>query len=122
MIYCVYNNNRQGEQIVRIWNHSLIPKLCRQHLLAMWREGLGAYSIIVNHKKGYRNHPAVVEFADCPEDLWLVLKMVRDEMLYRGYKPKAMPELRFFCGPRREWQTLEQQVEILRAKQCGCDI
>lgn len=36
---------------MRIWHESLIPKLCRQHLLAMWREGLGAYKIITENKK-----------------------------------------------------------------------
>ncbi|MHA2330232.1 MAG: pyrimidine dimer DNA glycosylase/endonuclease V, partial [Candidatus Hodarchaeales archaeon] len=43
---------------MRIWDISLIEFLCDKHLLAVWREGLGAYSIITNNKKGYSKHPA----------------------------------------------------------------
>ncbi len=64
-----------------MWHEKLIPKLCRQHLLAMWREGLGIYSILSNNKKGYRNHPAVKEFEDSLGVLWFRLYAVRREMI-----------------------------------------
>ncbi len=93
----------------------------------MWREGLGAYSIIVNGKKGYRNHPAVKEFEGCPNLLAERLQAVRGEMIRRGYHPKEGPEV---DGGRveeerrryREWQSLEEQVERLREKGCECEV
>ena len=110
---------------MRIWHEKLIPKLCRQHLLAMWRESLGCYSILVNDKKGYRNHPAVKEFEGLPCCLWDRMFLVREEMLRRGYHPKDMPQ--FVDGHTKPhkpkpWQSLRQQVEALKIKQCDCKI
>lgn len=112
---------------MRIWHEQLIPRLCRQHLLAMWREGLGAYAIISSDKKGYRHHPAVKEFAACPNLLALRLQAVRAEMLRRGYHPKEAPipvetELRQELERYREWQTLEEQIERLKSKGCECQL
>jgi hypothetical protein len=112
---------------MRIWHEQLIPRLCRQHLLAMWREGLGAYSIITNDKKGYRNHPALKEFAACPNLLAQRLQAVRAEMLRRGYHPKEAPipiqaELEIEQERYHEWQSLEEQVERLKAKGCACQV
>ena len=113
---------------MRIWHEQLIPKLCRQHLLAMWREGLGAYKIITEDKKGYRNHPAVKEFENNAGVLWFRLNIVRNEMLKRGYNPKRMPNARLedydaLCSNKIiEWQTLEEQIEVLKQKQCDCAI
>ncbi len=112
---------------MRIWHEQLIPRLCRQHLLAMWREGLGAYSIITNGKKGYRNHPALKEFEGCPNLLAQRLQAVRAEMLRRGYHPKEAPipiqaELGAELERYHEWQSLEEQVERLKAKGCGCQV
>lgn len=115
---------------MRIWHKKLIRKLCRQHLLAMWREGLGAYKIIVENKKGYRNHPAVKEFENAPLALWWRLSEVQDEMIERGYNPKEMPEfpenttaiqLAKARAPK-PWQNLETQIEILKEKGCACKI
>lgn len=110
---------------MRIWHEKLIPYLCRQHLLACWREGLGAYKIITENKKGYRNHPAVKEFERHPELLWYRLEDIRDEMLKRGYKPKETPSC--VSGPPGlekliPWQSLEQQIEVLKNKKCQCAI
>jgi hypothetical protein len=113
---------------MRIWNEQLIPKLCRQHLLACWREGLGAYSIITENKKGYSQHPAVKEFEGYPVALLWRLFKVRNEMIFRGYKPKELPKREYhgedFCGiiEPEPWQTLEQQIEILKSKKCQCNI
>lgn len=91
----------------------------------MWREGLGCLKIIAEGKKGYSNHPATLEFAQCPSALYDRLHKVRAEMLRRGYKPKELPRY-LFISPRREhvreWQTLAEQVERLRQKQCKCDL
>ena len=112
---------------MRVWHQNLIPKLCRQHLLACWRESLGAYKIITENKKGYRNHPAVKEFLGNPLALWARLYHIREEMLRRGYKPKELPELKsvdgyFFTLDFYEWQSLNEQIEVLRSKGCDCKI
>lgn len=93
----------------------------------MWREGLGAYKIITEDKKGYRNHPATKEFEHAPRTLFLRLEGVRSEMLRRGYHPKELPP-----APRasanaaeevHEWQSLEEQIVALKEKRAtikGC--
>lgn len=96
----------------------------------MWREGLGAYKIITEDKKGYRNHPAVKEFENAPATLWLRLYYVRLEMIKRGYNPKELPDnheihIRLHINGKEEyhpWQTLEEQITILKSKGCECKI
>lgn len=110
---------------MRIWHERLIPKLCRQHLLAVWREGLGCYSILYNDKKGYRKHPAVKEFENAIMSLYQRLEVIRNEMLRRGYKPKALPpwpQTYRFWFLDKPWQTYKEQVKVLKAKKCKCDI
>jgi hypothetical protein len=89
----------------------------------MWREGLGAYKIITDNKKGYRNHPAIKEFEGDAVKLICRLRSVREEMIKRGYNPKELPEM-IPTGQQNdfEWQTLEQQIEILKYKNCKCNI
>ena len=49
-------------------------------------------------------------------------------MLKRGYNPKRMPNARLedydaLCSNKIiEWQTLEEQIEVLKQKQCDCAI
>jgi len=114
---------------MRIWHEKLIPKLCQKHLCAMWREGLGCFKILIEDKKGYRNHPAVKEFDGHIDMLWIRLFDIREEMKKRGYNPKELPLLKHIqqgehcCeGLPIPWQTLEQQIEILKAKGCKCNI
>lgn len=109
---------------MRIWHEKLIPRLCQKHLCAVWREGLGCYKIITENKKGYINHPATKEFIECPNFLWLRLQKIRQEMLARGYNPKELPS----SMPQvtdifpREWQTLDEQIQVLKSKGCKCNI
>lgn len=114
---------------MRIWHEQLIPKLCQKHLCAMWREGLGAYKIITENRidLSYWKHPATQEFVNHKLLLWDRLNKVRDEMLKRGYHPKEMPVVENPFGIERiddykEWQTLEQQIELLKSKKCKCRV
>lgn len=90
----------------------------------MWREGLGCYKIITENKKGYRNHPATKEFEHNAVGLWNRLVSVREEMLKRGYHPKPMPE----TAPKEykpiiySWQTLDEQIKVLKTKNCKCKV
>lgn len=107
---------------MRIWNEKLIPSLCQKHLCAMWREGLGAYKIIVEHSTcSYSKHPATLEFINCPENLWQRLELLKDEATKRGYHFKDLPKYVKFGGQVKEWQTLEEQKEILKSKKCKCN-
>lgn len=109
---------------MRIWHEDLIPYLCRQHLLACWREGLGCYSILIDNKRGYRHHPAVKEFENHEDLLYQRLKLIRTEMLKRGYHPQELPPtptaLPINTSPYRPWQTLEEQIAVLEKKDCPC--
>ena len=107
---------------MRIWSEQLIPLLCRQHLLATWRESLGAYKIITQGLKGYINHPATKEFTHAPNALLHRLHLIRKEMLRRGYNPKSIPEISGDLEPVKEWQDLQTQVALLRSKGCQCKI
>ncbi len=82
-----------------------------------------------NHDKGrgkrldgYFNHPATQEFINAPEALFVRLRAIRQEMVARGYKPKELPLEVKFGGTIKEWQTLEEQIEILKNKGCNCKI
>ena len=109
---------------MRLWHAELIPKLCQKHLCAMWREGLGAYKIITENRKGYRNHPATIEFKHAPNTLYLILELVREEMIKRNYHPKEMPPRHVSKATEhiQVWQTLEEQIKILKLKGCKCNI
>jgi hypothetical protein len=107
---------------LRIWDISLIEFLCDKHLLAVWREGLGAYSIITNNKKGYSKHPAVLEYKKSPTTLWYILKHIREKMTNKQWKPKELPMKVDKIGKIKIWQTIEQQIEILNNKNCKCNI
>ncbi len=92
----------------------------------MWREGLGCYKILTEDKKGYRNHPAVKEFENALLALWIRLKITREEMLKRGYNPKELPDMPSFellgNKVRNDWQTLDEQIEVLKLKGCVCKV
>lgn len=109
---------------MRIWHEDLVPHLCRQHLLAVWREGLGCYNVVTSDKQGYRNHPATKEWLHAPLALWNYLRLVRREMLERGYNPKPMPPKPPYTPSeyRKEWQTREEQIDVLKTKGCDCKI
>lgn len=119
---------------MRIWHQKLISKLCRQHLLAVWREGLGCYKIVCNPEiKGYRKHPAVKEFEYSPMILMERLELIRDEMISRGYHPKSLPGyppagIPWYDGGYigkhgyKPWQSYNKQLQLLKSKNCDCKI
>lgn len=109
---------------MRIWHEQLIPKLCRQHLLAQWRESLGCYKAVMGETQGYINHPQTKAYWNAPNKLLHSLELTRAEMLKRGYKPKEITQYPQVDNQDdyREWQTLEEQVKILKNKGCECKI
>ena len=73
---------------MRLW--SLHPSLLdRQGLVALWREALLAQAVLAGRTRGYRNHPQLARFRQCPEPLGAVaayLDAVADEADHRGYR------------------------------------
>jgi hypothetical protein len=102
----------------------------------MWREGLGCYKIVTGEVDGgsYRNHPATKEFIESPGILWTLLAMTREEMLKRNWNPKSLPKkpyrklsLNKFVEEKvarqvNQWQSLAEQIAIIKAKGCNCKI
>ena len=72
---------------MRLW--SLHPKyLDPQGLVALWREALLAQAVLRGDTKGYRHHPQLQRFRDCPAPLAamsLYLSAIHKEAQVRGY-------------------------------------
>lgn len=74
---------------------------------------------------GYFYHPAVKEFENAPHFLRARLNVIFLEMIHRGYHPKAMPPVSktMLTGEVvKEWQDLQTQIKILKAKKCDCEV
>jgi len=107
---------------MRVWHKELIPKLCKNHLLAMWREGLGLYKILKKGEGGYYNHPQTKMYHGARHAQWEILKKTREEMLSRDWNPKELPPEPQEDGEPNEWQSLQEQIKILKDKNCNCKI
>lgn len=73
---------------MRLW--SVHPSLLdRQALVACWREGLLAQSVIGKESGGYSNHPQLARFRECDDpmaSLGAFLSGIVDEADARGYR------------------------------------
>ena len=73
---------------MRLW--SLHPSyLDTKGLVALWREGLLAQSVLLGNTKGYKNHPQLQRFKNSGDPLGAIafyLAAVSDEADKRGYK------------------------------------
>lgn len=105
---------------MRVWD--LPPKmLCRKHLLGEHRELHAIYSILSNNKKGYSRHPETLRWLGKLPALKKRHEFLTLEMINRGYKHKS--PLKDLKGNETQDQlinTLEEQENILRNKNCDC--
>jgi len=73
---------------MRLW--SIHPRyLDAQGLVALWREALLAKAVLRGETKGYRQHPQLDRFRDCPTPLFAInsyLSGVYAESQARGYE------------------------------------
>lgn len=82
------------------------------------------YSVIVNGKKGYSQHPETLRWVNWLDELALVHSQTAAEMVARGFNhrsPIDMPA----CSYRTNFGVVDpiwRQIEQLRRKQCECDI
>jgi hypothetical protein len=107
---------------VRVWD--LPPaKLCRAHLLAQHNEIHGIWSIIVNERSGYANHPETTRWRGKLGALHIRHSETVAEMRGRGYRhnsPLPNPPEGQVTEQTEFVQPLTEQIETLRLKECAC--
>ena len=109
---------------MRIWD---IPaeKLCRNHLLGEHRELHAIWSILLHNKKGYAHHPETIRWKGKLKALYFRHEQLVNEMKQRGYHHHSSLEQSYASGSEKQdvfVDTLDEQVELLRAKKCGCKV
>ncbi len=109
---------------MRIWD---IPpdKLCRQHLLGEHRELHALWNILTQNKKGFSKHPETLRWEGKLKALYLRHEALVLEMKHRGYKHRTPLDPGRAQGEEQQNEfvdTPEEQVKILRRKNCGCEV
>lgn len=107
---------------MRIWD--INPKeLCRQHLLGEHRELHAIWSVLINGKKGYRNHPETQRWVGRQKALYVRHEQLVKEMKKRGYNHISLLDKRKASGKPKQnkfLNTRKEQRIILRDKNCSC--
>ena len=109
---------------MRIWDISP-EQLCRNHLLGEHRELHAAWSIITGNKKGYARHPETMRWRNKLAALYLRHQRLVREMKRRGYRHHSNLERKFATGKRKQdifIDSFRKQKQILKGKNCGCNI
>jgi hypothetical protein len=109
---------------VRIWD--VAPeRLCREHLLGEHRELHAVWSVLTNSKAGYRRHPETRRWEGRLAALYARHEALVAEMAARGYRHASPLDSRLATGSAVQDVFVDPpgaQVEILRAKGCGCTV
>jgi len=107
---------------MRIWDIS--PKnLCRQHLLGEHRELHAIWSVLINGKNGYRNHPETKRWLGKNLALYLRHERLIREIKRRGYNHCSPLDKRQASGRPRQSKFINTKAEqkiMLKNKGCGC--
>ena len=109
---------------MRIWDISP-KKLCRNHLLGEHRELHAIWSVLVNGKKGYAQHPETLRSKGKLKALYGRHEALVSGMSRRGYRhrsPLAKRQARGSATQRVFVDTPQKQVLILRNKHCSCAV
>ena len=109
---------------MRIWD--ITPeRLCRQHLLGEHRELHALWTILTEHKKGYRNHPETKRWVDKLKALYLRHDALVDEMKQRGYSHHSNLNKQFATGSAKQTElitSISEQEYLLKNKRCSCKV
>lgn len=109
---------------MRIWD--ILPtKLCRNHLLGEHRELHAIWSVIVNGKKGYAQHPETLRWRGKLKALYGRHEALVVEMSHRGYRHRSQLEKKDATGSAKQNIYVDKpraQIVILRNKGCQCDV
>ena len=108
---------------MRIWD---LPEklLCDKHLLGQHREIHAIYNMITQNKGGnYLKHPEVKRWKGKIPALCVKHADTAYEMEKRGFK--HFSQIHLEDGGIKQnikWQSIEEQKDILRIKQCKCEV
>jgi len=107
---------------MRIWD---IPPqfLCDTHLKAEHGELHGVWNIHTLGKTGYSHHPEAKRWTGKLQALFLRHEVLAFEMQQRGMNHKSPLDEALATGDsvqREMVNTIEEQIELLRKKGCGC--
>ena len=109
---------------MRIWD--IPPKrLCRNHLLGEHRELHALWSIILNNKKGYANHPETLRWRGKLKALYLRHEAQVKEMEKRGYKHRTPLDKKLATVKDIQdvlLDSIEKQKSLIKDKKCDCKI
>ncbi|KYK26595.1 pyrimidine dimer DNA glycosylase [Thermoplasmatales archaeon SG8-52-1] len=109
---------------MRVWD--INPNLlCRQHLLGEHREIHAIWSIIIQNKKGYKNHPETKRWKGKLKALFNRHEEIVKEMNKRGYNHKSNLEKKFASGKEKQddfINSIQEQINLLNRKKCNCRI
>ena len=109
---------------MRIWD--LPPeRLCRPHLLGEHRELHAIWNVLTTDKTGYRRHPETLRWEGRLAALYRRHAALVSEMRARGYRHASPLDERLATGDAEQDVYVdppEEQVELLRAKGCACDV
>jgi hypothetical protein len=109
---------------MRVWD--INPRLlCRKHLLAEHRELHGLWNILTKHggRGGYSRHPETLRWVGKLAALYARHQALVDEFVRRGYRHLTPLDKALAKGKAKQnlfINTLEEQVELLKAKDCDC--
>lgn len=109
---------------MRIWDVSP-RKLCNKHLFGEHRELHAIWSILVNNKKGYRNHPETKRWVGKQAALYERHEKLVKEILSRGYKHQSPLDKKKATGLPRQNLLIDSKVKqhiLLSHKDCDCPI
>ncbi len=109
---------------MRIWD--LSPSiLCRQHLLGEHRELHALWTVITQNKKGYSKHPETLRWVGKLKALYNRHTELVKEMRNRGYNHHSDLDKKFAIGESQQTffiDTPEEQLIILKDKNCSCEV
>ena len=109
---------------MRIWD--LPPsKLCKNHLLGEHRELHAIWTVITTKKTGYSMHPETIRWKGRLAALYIRHESLVSEMQKRGYSHHTPLEKKFAKGKAIQTKfvnTKNEQIDILRKKNCQCKI
>ena len=109
---------------MRIWDIP-IEKLCNKHLLGEHRELHAIWSVIVNNKKGYSNHPETLRWKGKLKALYLRHEKLVKEIEIRGFNHKSPLDINIANGSNKQKvyvDSIEKQIRILKNKNCECKV
>jgi len=107
---------------MRIWE--INPKhLCRNHLLGEHAELHAIWSVIINNKKGFKNHPEVNRWRGKLRALYMRHNLLVKEMEKRGYGHHSPLNKKLARGDSKQKifvDSVEKQKAILKSRECDC--